>query len=70
MHFAIISNGVLFYHPAFPVCSVMPTVLDGFYPYLTQMITSIMTFDIDLYLQGHSAMLSECCTSAKIRNLG
>ena len=38
------------------------TVLDGFFPYLAQMITSmrgvlyIMTFDLDLYLQGHLAL--------------
>ena len=40
------------------------TVLDGFFPYLAQMITTLalegvscaMTFDVDLYLQGHSAM--------------
>ena len=37
-------------------------VLDGFFPYLAQMITSvrgvlyIMTFDLDLYLQGHLAL--------------
>ena len=42
------------------------TVLDGFFPYLAQMITStyvvwedvlhIMTFDLDLYLQGNLAL--------------
>ena len=39
------------------------TVLDGFFPYLAQMITGmrvcvayIMTFDLDLYLQGHLAL--------------
>ena len=48
--------------PACRVRSVTPTVLDGFFPYVAQMITSIIgvscgiTFDLDLYLQGHSAM--------------
>ena len=37
-------------------------VLDGFFPYLVQMITSVrgvlhvMTFELDLYLQGHLAL--------------
>ena len=44
------------------VCSVASTVPDGFFPYLVQMITSmrrcvaLMTFDLDLYLQGHSTL--------------
>ena len=44
------------------VRSVASTVLDGFFPYLVQMITSmrrvshVMTFDLDLYLQGHSTL--------------
>ena len=50
-------------HPAFHVHSITPTVLDGFFPYWAQMITSmrgcvsIMTFDLDLYLQGNSVMI-------------
>ena len=48
--------------PASPVQSVASTVQDGFFPYLVQMITSmrnvshLMTFDLDLYLQGHSTL--------------
>ena len=46
------------------VRSVASTVLDGFFPYLIQMITSmrregvshVITFDLDLYLQGHSTL--------------
>ena len=47
------------------VRSVASTVPDGFFPYLVQMITSmggvsrVMTFDLDLYLQGHSALTSK-----------
>ena len=54
-------RGILFslrpsFHPAFCVRSVNPTILDGFFSYLAQMITSmrglhIMAFDLDLYLQ-------------------
>ena len=46
------------------LCSVAFTVLDGFFPCLIQMITSmrmcvashVMTFDLDLNLQGHSTL--------------
>ena len=44
------------------VRSVASTVLDGFFPYLVQMITRtrgvshVMTFDLDIYLQGHSTL--------------
>ena len=44
------------------VRSVASTVLDGFFPYLVQIITCMrgvshmMTFDLDLYLQGHSTL--------------
>ena len=44
------------------VRSVASTVLDGFFPYLVQMITAwegvshVMTFDLDLYHQGHSTL--------------
>ena len=45
------------------VRSVASTVLDGFFPYLIRMITiawegvsHVMTFDLDLYRQGHSTL--------------
>ena len=40
-------------HPAFRVRSVTPTVLDGFFP-AWEVVSCTMTFDFDLYLQGHS----------------
>ena len=46
----------------FRVRPVVSTVQDGFFPYLVQMINSMrgcvayMTLDLDLYLQGHSAL--------------
>ena len=47
----------------FRVRPVASTVQDGFFPYLVQMINSmrgtvshVMTLDLDLYLQGHSAL--------------
>ena len=50
-------------------CPVTPTVLDGFFAYQAQMITSMRgclvhnDFDFDLYLQDHSAMT--CNKTAK-----
>ena len=43
-----------------PVRSTTRKVLDGFLPYLAQIawdgVSCTLTFDLDLYLQGHSAM--------------
>ena len=42
------------------VCLVASTVLDGFFPYLVQMITSMRRcVDLDLYLQGHWTLTSK-----------
>ena len=45
------------------VRSVVSTVLDGFFPYMVQWsqawngVSHVMTFDLDLHLQGHSTLL-------------
>ena len=51
------------------VLSVASTVLDGFFPYLVKWslawedVSQVMTFDLDLYLQGHLALTLKIVSS-------